>query len=174
MMTVFSVAFLLAGLFTIRSGLMSDVWTAFMVRQGSAWEALVKRTSHSFPLSVNLSSSSSRTSSVFQSPLLTPSHSQINFEGQVILCLWRSLFPVLFIWCIMYKDLDVCFTHALALLSHFSSYPSFSILTQGLIRWDSYWAFKTSFLLLGPQVFLTTFSTLQTRPYTLLVWSHSF
>lgn len=154
MMTVFSMAFLIAGLFTIRSGLMSDAWTALTVRRGSAQEALVKRTSHSFPLSVNLSSSSSRNSSVFQSPPLTSSCSWIHSEGQVMLCLWRSLFPVLFIWCIMYKGPDVCFTPSLALLNNFPAYLCFSILTQGLIRWDWRWAFKTSSLLLGLQVFL--------------------
>lgn len=140
MMIVFSVAFPLAGLCTIRSGLMSDAWKALTVTR----EALIKRTSHSSLFSANLSSSFPRTSSVSQSSPLTPSRSRIHSEGQVVLCFWRSLFPVLFIWCIMYKGPDVCFTPSLALLSHFASYLCFSILTRGLIRWDWCWAFKTT------------------------------
>lgn len=176
MMTVFSMAFPLVGLFTIRSGLMSDAWIALTVRQGSAQEALVKRASHSFPLSVNLSSSSSRTSSVSQSPPLTPSRSPPHthefilrgrscyaFEGASYL---SSLFDALCIKALM------CVLHPLALLNHFPSYLCFSILTQGLIRWDWRWAFKTSSLLLGLQ-FFTTFSTLETRPYTLLCTAQS-
>lgn len=161
MMTVFSMAFPLAGLFTIRSGLMSDAWTALTVRQGSAQEALVKRASHSFPLSVNLSSSSSRTSSVSQSPPLTPSRSPPHthefilrgrscyaFEGASSL---SSLFDALCIKALM------CVLHPLALLNHFPSYLCFSILTQELIRWDWRWAFKTSSLLLGLQFFYHVF-----------------
>ncbi len=103
---------------------------------------------------------------------LTSSRSQIHSEGQVMLCLWRSLFPVLFIWCIMYKGPGVCFTPSLALLNHFSSYLCFSILTQGLIRWGWCWAFKRISLLLGLR-FFTMCSTPETRPCTLMCTARS-